>query len=143
MFFSKNILFYIITYIIINNIKLFLHYYYYFIIFYFLYSTDCKCEYFCTTSNKSFKCVSFKSIFFKLTDGISHVLVDRLTWNLEDTFTECIFIAWTTDFKIWCFFLFLFTTQKAKSTKKIDILTSKLTAIFSIFEISLFQWFML
>ena len=35
-----------------------------------------KYEYFCTTGNKNFKYVFLKFIFFKLTDGISHVLID-------------------------------------------------------------------
>ena len=99
-----------------------MYYYYYFVIFYLLYcSIDCKYEYFCTTANRNFKRVFLKSILFELTNGISHVLVDRLTWNLEEIFTERTSIASTTDFKIWCFFLFLFTTQKTKSTRKIEL----------------------
>ena len=71
MFVSKNILFYDIV------IYLFLYYYYYFMIFYPLHcSIDCKYEYFCTTGNKSFKCVFLKFILVKLANGISHVLVD-------------------------------------------------------------------
>ena len=108
--------------------------YYYFVIFYFLYcSIDPKYEYFCTTCNKNFICVFLESIFFKLVDRISHVLVDWLTWNLE-IFIGCTFIARTTDFKIWCFFyffFFLFTTQKTRGTRKIDTLTSKCCHLFN------------
>ena len=109
-------------YFILQYYYLFL-YYCYFIIFYFLYcSTDCMnifVQRVTETSNVFF----LKSILFELADGISHVLVDRLTWNLLTGYT---FIAWTTDFKIWCFFLFFFfSTQKTKRTRKIDISNSK------------------
>ena len=51
--------------------------------FYFLYcSIDRKYEYFCTTGNKNCKCIFLKSIFFKLADGISHVLVEILRVRL-------------------------------------------------------------
>ena len=38
----------------------------------------------------------------------------RLTWNLEEIFSGCTFIAWTTDFKIWCFFLFFYHSNYEK-----------------------------
>ena len=117
MFFSKNILFYNIVIFFVS-------------LFYSSYcSIDCKYEYFCTTENRNSKRVFLKSILFELADGISHVLVDRLTWNLEEIFTGCTF---TTDFKIWCVFRFYFlTTQKTKSTRKIDILTSECCHFFN------------
>ena len=69
-------------------------------------SIDCKyMNIFCTTRTSN---VFFSNpYFFKL----AHVLVDRLTWNLEEMFTGCTFIARTTDFKIWYFFFFFFTSK--------------------------------
>ena len=121
-------------------------YYYYFIIFYFLRcSIDCKYEYFCTTGNRNFKRVFLKSILFELANRTSHVLVDRLTWNLEEIFTGCIFfIVWTTDYKIWCFLLFFFfSTFKRRKTQGKKIFRLRNAAVSLIFEISLFQWYML
>ena len=63
---------------------------------------------------------------FKLVCVISHVLADRFTWNLEEFFTGCTFIVWTTMF----FFCFFFTTQRAKNTRKIDILNFKRLSFF-------------
>ena len=105
-------------YFILQYYYLFLYYYYFMIFCFLYYSISCKYEYFCTTGNKNFKRVFLKSIFFKLADGISHVLVDRLTWNLEEIFTECTFIAWTTEFKIWCSFLFFFYHSKDEKHKE-------------------------
>ena len=80
-------------------------------------SIDCKYEYFfvqraTTTSN-----VFFSNPFFKLADG--------LIWNLEEIFTGCTFVAWTTGFQNLIFFSIFFITQKTRGTRKIDILTSK------------------
>ena len=107
VFFTKNILFcnIIIFILLLLFCNVLFLYYYYFVMFC---SLDCKYKYFCTTRDKNFKCVSLKSILFKMADGISHVLVDRLTWNLKEIFTGCTCIAGTTNFKIWCLFLFFF-----------------------------------
>ena len=52
-------------------------------IFYFLCcSVDSKYEYFCTTGNKNFKCVSLKSIFFKLDD------ISRFSWPIDLKFRD-------------------------------------------------------
>ena len=111
-------------------------YFYYLMIFYFLYwSIDYK--YFCTTGDKNFKRVFLKSIFFNLTVYISRFGLTDWPWNLE-IFTGCIFIAWTTDLKIWCFFLFLFTSQKTKKHKENRCFNFKILPFSLIFKISLF-----
>ena len=105
--------------------KYFISWYYF--IFYFLHcSIDRKYEYFCTTDNKNFKCVFLESILFKLTDGISDVLVDRLSWNLE-IWKSSPDVALSREPRIsksdcfLFFFFFFFTTQKTKCRRKIDI----------------------
>ena len=140
VFFTKNILFcnIIIFILLLLFCNVLFLYYYYFVMFC---SLDCKYKYFCTTRDKNFKCVSLKSIFLKLT-----VLVDRLTWNLEEMFTGCTFIAWTTDFKIWWFllffFFFFFYHPKDEKHKENRYLNFEMLPFFLIFEISLFPWFM-
>ena len=134
MCFSQKIFYFIILFILLL---------FYNILFLYC-SIDCKYEYFCTMGNKSFKCVFLKSIFFKLTDGISHVLVDRLTGNLEEIFTEYTFIAWIVDFKIWCFFsiFFFFLPSKRWKAQEKSMFQLQNAAIFLIFEISLVPSFM-
>lgn len=72
-------------------------------------------------SYRRLKRVFFESVFFDLADGISRVLINRLTRNLEEIFTGYTFIAWIMDFKIWLGFIIFFTSQTIKKAKKIDI----------------------
>ena len=100
-------------------------------VLFFLYcSIDFKYEYFCTTGNKNFERVFLKFILFELADGISHVLVDRLTWNLEEIFTGCTFVAWTTDFKIWCFVFHFRLPPKGRKAQEKPIFKVQNAAIF-------------
>ena len=128
VFFSKNILFYnMIVYIIV------ILWYSIFCIARLTVSTNVFVQRVTETSN-----VFFSNPYFL--NWLSHVLVERLTWNLEEIFTECTFIAWTTDFKIWCFFQFFFflPPERRKKAQGKSIFKLQNAAIFLIYEISLF-----
>ena len=111
-------------------------------IFYFPYcSIDCKYEYFCTTGNENFKCVFLKFIFFKLAGGISYVLVDlklgrdlhrMYLYRMNHGFQNLTFLY------IYIFFL----SPKRRKAQGKSIFKLQNAAIFLIFEISLFPWFM-